>query len=149
DHSMLTGIYAARNIMGERHDVWAVNTEQAYHEHGQEAEATVSDRLTPRHVIPVGVALHPASAALFKVAFAPLDPLALGAAVGTVGNVKLFLATAVLLLKNGPVVNPTLSLLSYYFLGFTATWSGTFLGAIEASVESYVLGAVGAWLWNA
>ena len=25
DHSMLTGVYAARNITGERHDVWSVN----------------------------------------------------------------------------------------------------------------------------
>jgi protoporphyrinogen oxidase len=58
DHSMLTGIYAARNIMGERNDVWAVNTEQAYHEHGREAEATASDRLMPRRVVPVGAALH-------------------------------------------------------------------------------------------
>ena len=32
DHSMLTGVYAARNIAGERHDVWAVNTEMEYHE---------------------------------------------------------------------------------------------------------------------
>jgi protoporphyrinogen oxidase len=32
DHSMLTGLYAARNIMGEKHDIWSVNTEQSYHE---------------------------------------------------------------------------------------------------------------------
>lgn len=32
DHSMLTGMLAARNIIGERHDVWNVNTEQSYYE---------------------------------------------------------------------------------------------------------------------
>jgi protoporphyrinogen oxidase len=32
DHSMLTGLYAARNVLGEKHDLWAVNTEHAYHE---------------------------------------------------------------------------------------------------------------------
>ena len=32
DHSMLTGILAAKNIMGEVHDVWEVNTERSYHE---------------------------------------------------------------------------------------------------------------------
>lgn len=32
DHSILTGLYAARNIMGERHNVWEINTEQEYHE---------------------------------------------------------------------------------------------------------------------
>jgi len=32
DHSMLTGMLAARNILGESHDLWAVNTEDTYHE---------------------------------------------------------------------------------------------------------------------
>lgn len=30
DHSVLTGMLAARNALGEAHDLWAVNTEQAY-----------------------------------------------------------------------------------------------------------------------
>jgi protoporphyrinogen oxidase len=33
DHSMLTGILAARNILGERFDLWQVNVEEEYHEH--------------------------------------------------------------------------------------------------------------------
>jgi protoporphyrinogen oxidase len=32
DHSMLTGMLAARNIMGEQHDLWDVNTERSYYE---------------------------------------------------------------------------------------------------------------------
>ena len=32
DHSMLTGLLAAKNIMGENHDLWEVNTERSYHE---------------------------------------------------------------------------------------------------------------------
>lgn len=32
DHSMLTGLMAAKNLLGGRHDVWAVNTEQSYGE---------------------------------------------------------------------------------------------------------------------
>ena len=32
DHSMLTGFLAAKNILGEHHDLWAVNTERSYHE---------------------------------------------------------------------------------------------------------------------
>ena len=35
DHSMLTGIYAARNIMGAEHDLWEVNVERSYHEEMQ------------------------------------------------------------------------------------------------------------------
>jgi protoporphyrinogen oxidase len=32
DHSMLTAMLAARNILGESHDVWTVNVERSYHE---------------------------------------------------------------------------------------------------------------------
>jgi protoporphyrinogen oxidase len=32
DHAMLTALFAARNILGEKLDVWAVNTEDEYHE---------------------------------------------------------------------------------------------------------------------
>ena len=32
DHSMLTAMLAARNLMGEHHDVWNVNVERSYHE---------------------------------------------------------------------------------------------------------------------
>ena len=47
DHSMLTGIYAARNIVGEVCDVWSVNTEETYHEEGRAVSATAGDRLVP------------------------------------------------------------------------------------------------------
>jgi hypothetical protein len=32
DHSMITALYAARNICGAHYDLWAVNTEPDYHE---------------------------------------------------------------------------------------------------------------------
>ena len=32
DHSMLTAMLAARNILGETHDLWNVNVERSYHE---------------------------------------------------------------------------------------------------------------------
>jgi protoporphyrinogen oxidase len=32
DHAMLTALLAARNVLGEKLDVWAVNTENEYHE---------------------------------------------------------------------------------------------------------------------
>src|SRR6185436_17836343 len=33
DHAMLTGMLAVRNLVhGERNDLWAVNTDQEYHE---------------------------------------------------------------------------------------------------------------------
>jgi len=32
DHSMLSAMFAARNILGEKNDVWNVNVERSYHE---------------------------------------------------------------------------------------------------------------------
>ncbi len=32
DHSMLTALLAAKNILGENHDIWNVNVERSYHE---------------------------------------------------------------------------------------------------------------------
>jgi hypothetical protein len=32
DHAMLTAMLAVRNLQGERHDLWEVNTERSYHE---------------------------------------------------------------------------------------------------------------------
>ena len=32
DHSVLTGMLAVRNLLGEDHDLWSVNTEQSYYE---------------------------------------------------------------------------------------------------------------------
>ncbi|MGV6847889.1 MAG: NAD(P)/FAD-dependent oxidoreductase [Marinibacterium sp.] len=35
DHSMLSAMYAARNVLGADHDVWNVNVERSYHEEMQ------------------------------------------------------------------------------------------------------------------
>ena len=48
DHSMLTGIYAARNINGENYDIWNVNTEPDYHEEDTaRSEPASADRAVP------------------------------------------------------------------------------------------------------
>lgn len=38
DHSMLTALLAARNIIGEDHDIWNVNVERSYHENFTDEE---------------------------------------------------------------------------------------------------------------
>jgi protoporphyrinogen oxidase len=44
DHSMMTALCAARNIMGANHDLWAINTEPEYHEEKQETPRDSNDR---------------------------------------------------------------------------------------------------------
>jgi hypothetical protein len=51
DHSMLTAILAARNIMGSKFDLWELNTDQDYHEEGLEvsdAEIEALESSQPR-----------------------------------------------------------------------------------------------------
>src|SRR5262249_31258957 len=45
DHSMLTAILAARNILGGHYDLWKVNVEQEYHEEGAEITAEQMENL--------------------------------------------------------------------------------------------------------
>ncbi|MCC6862446.1 MAG: NAD(P)/FAD-dependent oxidoreductase [Bryobacterales bacterium] len=50
DHSMLTAILAARNIMGGRYDLWRVNVDADYHEEGRsftEEEVKALERSQP------------------------------------------------------------------------------------------------------
>jgi protoporphyrinogen oxidase len=148
DHSMLTGVYAARNIIGERYDVWSVNTDMAYHEEGQVADAGVSDRLVPVRVPSTATVMTPAPDEVIAAVFAKLDPAALGIAVGVVSSLGLFLATALLLLKGGPVVGPNLSLLRHYLPGFKVTWLGAIVGGLEAGLIGLALGSLVAWLRN-
>jgi len=45
DHSMLTALLAARNILGEHHDLWNVNVERSYHEEFMKKEPPSLDAL--------------------------------------------------------------------------------------------------------
>ena len=148
DHSMLTGVYAARNILGEKYDVWSVNTEQEYHEESRVGGGMVGERLVPTPLEPVSALPSRSSDAVIEAAFAKLDPLALGVAVSAVSGVGLFLATVVLLLQGGPMVGATLSLLAHYLVGYEVTWKGACIGLVEAAVVGFVLGYLGARLRN-
>ncbi len=73
-------------------------------------------------------------------AFARLDKGALGLAVGTVCSLAVFLATVFLLVKGGDVVGPNLALLGQFFIGYTVTVKGAFVGLVYGFVAGFVLG---------
>ena len=147
DHSMLTGVYAARNVTGEQYDVWSVNTEKDYLEEGGSATAGHGDRLIPVSV-PIGETVEELNDSAIEAAFARLDPFALGVAVGLVGGVGLMFATTILLIKGGEHVGQTLSLLGNYLPGFEVTWTGAVIGSLEVGLMGIGLGYLGAWLRN-
>jgi protoporphyrinogen oxidase len=144
DHAMMTGVLAARNVVGAEHDIWAVNVERDYHEQLREpaqrpaAEAAAGERLVPRRVGALSLERQLARA------FGRYDPLALGGALGIIAGAVLWLATALIVVftPQGQPVGPNLSLLGNYFLGYSASWGGAFVGLAEAAVGGFV----GGWL---
>ena len=143
DHSMLTALYAVRNLAGARLDVWAVNEEESFHEEvrGEAAEGGVRDRLTPS---PAGGGLD----GLLREAFPHYDEVALGGAFGITATAVLTLATALLLWgRNGSFV-PMLSLLGNYLFGYEVSWPGLLVGMVEAGLAGFVLGWTVARLIN-
>jgi hypothetical protein len=74
-------------------------------------------------------------------AFAPVDKLAIGTALGVTCGVGLFLVTAYHVLLLGNDEGPNLWLLGNYFAGYEVTWPGAFVGLFWG----FVVGFVGGW----
>jgi hypothetical protein len=142
DHSMVTGILAARNVAGADHDLWAANADPSYLEEIRAPVGAVADRAIPRP------SRDREFGEVLSSLFAHYDPLALGTAVGLVAGLTVFLATAVLLLRGGAPLGPTLSLLGHYLLGFQVSWGGAFLGFFETGVGGFAFGYALARLIN-
>ena len=134
DHSMLTGILAARNVAGARHDIWSVNVEEEYHEGAPAEGAPAADRLTPAAAR--GRTLEEVLAA----AFARYDPRALGAAVGIVLGAALFLATAIAMLRGPGDAGRMLSLIGEYLVGYEVSWAGAVIGLLGAGLGGFGFG---------
>jgi hypothetical protein len=143
DHSMLAGLYAARNIDGSELDLWSINEDASFHEELRRDEAApqVRDRLTPSRV-------ERDLDRLLQSAFAQYDEVAMGGAVGLTASAGLAVATAVMLLGTGQEFIPMLSLLGNYLFGFEVSWPGLLVGMVEAGVLGFGLGWVTAKLVN-
>lgn len=128
DHSMLTGIYAARNIGGQSHDIWSVNVEQDFNEETALSESVVREEI--------------------DTLLSRMDPLALGSAIGLVCGLFVFLATFILIVKGGHAVGPKLSLLRHYLPGYQVNWKGALMGFLGVGTIGFAFGAVFAWLRN-
>jgi protoporphyrinogen oxidase len=131
DHSMLTGILAARNVLGAQHDLWSVNEDAEYLEENR----AVSDRLalTERVILK---------------SFARMEKTAMGIALGTVSGLLFFVATLWLVVKGGEVVGPNLQLLSQYFFGYTVSVKGAFVALFYGFLWGFLFGWLFAYLRN-
>lgn len=81
-------------------------------------------------------------------AFSRLDRTALGLAVGLLCGLAVFAATIFLLIKGGPVIGPNLALLGQFFIGYTVTPTGAFIGLLYGFLVGFILGWLIALLRN-
>ncbi len=64
----------------------------------------------------------------------------LGLVFGLIFGVGLFAMTAILLIENGPNTGLHLRLLGNYFIGYTITWNGAFIGFLWAFATGALIG---------
>ena len=130
DHSMLTAMLAAENVLGANHDLWEVNADQEYHEEALDREGMrESDRTVIR-------------------AFARFDKLGLATSTGTVCGVLVFAATLWLAFKNNGGMTEIMQLLNQYFLGYSVTVKGAFIGMGFTFFWGFLFGWLFAYLHN-
>ncbi len=130
DHSMLTAMYAAENICGANHDLWNVNEEKEYHEEAAVETPTITDEAIIR-------------------AFSRMDKFGFAASLGLTFSLVMFFATIWLVIKGGDVVGPNLQLLGQYFIGYTVTFQGAFIGMAYTFFWFFLLGWFFAYMRNA
>jgi hypothetical protein len=137
DHAMLTGMLAVKNlVLGEKNDLWSVNTDQEYHEEVREDDQESTGD--------VAAAL---DGVLTRV-FLKLDRMAMGLSLGTTAGLLLFLGTLSLVLKGGDVVGPNLQLLNQFFPGYSVTAPGSVVGLGYGFIGGFVGGWSFAFLRN-
>jgi protoporphyrinogen oxidase len=144
DHSMLAGLYAARNVAGGAFDLWSINEDASFHEEvsRDEAEAlAVRDRLTPARV-------ERSLDGLLESAFAVYDEVAAGGAVGVTASAGLALATVVSMVGHAEGFVPMLSLLGNYLFGYEVSWPGLAVGMVEVGAVGFGFGWITAKMIN-
>jgi hypothetical protein len=132
---MITGMLAAENVLGAKHDLWQVNDEQ---------EGYLEERRQPledkeKRDLPLAVA----------AALAKIDSVGLAVASGTVCGSVLFLATIWLLVQGGDASGPTLELLSNYYWGYGLSLPGALIGLLYGFGTGFILGGMFALIKNA
>lgn len=155
DHSMLTAMLAVRNILGSRYDLWQVNTDKEYHEDVSEAEAIGADELSPLGATqpphPTLVTMRSerlATIDLLVKAFARIDKFAFAVAVGSASGLAILVATFWLILTGVDSGDQNFNLLGQYFIGYTVSLKGAFIGLGYCFLWGFIFGWLYAYLRN-
>lgn len=152
---MLTAMLAVRNIFGFRYDLWQVNTDREYHEDVSEAETIDTHVLStlgttqPSH--PKLVTMRNerlATMDLLVKAFARIDKFAFALAVGSASGLAVLISTFWLILMGVDSRDPNFNLLGQYFIGYTVSAGGAFIGSGYCFLWGFIFGWLYAYLRN-
>jgi hypothetical protein len=80
----------------------------------------------------------PSAEQQLKLAFAPLDKRAFGAAIGIAIATVVFAVTVFHVIVQP--AGPEIGLLRFYFYGYSVSWPGAFIGAFWSFVAGFVAG---------
>lgn len=131
DHSMLTAIKAAENVLGAHHDIWQVNEEQEYLEE---------------------IGIKPSKEAfwvrILSISLARIDKLGFAIASGSIASLMVFLVTIILIIKGHDAAISILQLLNQYFFGYTVTLKGAFIGMAYSFSWGFIFGWLFAYFRN-
>jgi hypothetical protein len=72
----------------------------------------------------------------------------LGLVFGLIFGVGLFAMTAILLIESGPNTGLHLRLLGHYFIGYSVTWKGAFIGFLWAFALGGLIGSSVGIIYN-
>ena len=92
--------------------------------------------------------LTPAEQQAIRKTVARIHEQGWGIAFGLLFAVALLAATNILVVEGGPVIGPHLSLLRWYFPGYSVTFGGSLIGAVYAFVVGYGVGRSIAAIYN-
>ena len=160
DHSMLTAMLAAKNILGANYDLWQVNADQEYHEKAVNiTEKSVEEEFAklassqPRIPTSVLAATSEKNQRLANdkniiYAFSRIDKLGFATAVGTTCSLAVFVATLWILLTGDVTAGTFAKLLNQYFVGYSVTMQGAFIGLLYGAIWGFIWGWLFAYLRN-
>ncbi len=77
-----------------------------------------------------------------------LNAVVQGVTTGMFVGLGLFALTIWLVIKGGDTVGPHLSLLGQYFIGYSVTWRGAFIGMTYGFIVGYGIGYAYARIYN-
>ena len=80
--------------------------------------------------------------------FVKLDKTALGVAFGVLLGLGIFIATLFLVIKGDGSISAIFGLLSHFFIGYSVTIGGSFVGLIYGFITGFILGWLVAFLRN-